>query len=38
MTADHLSRGRLVDVHNIDDSLVLLPYTPPMDLPGVGIL
>lgn len=36
--ADHLSRGRLSDIKDIDDSLILLAYTPPMDLPGVGIL
>lgn len=36
--ADHLSRGRLDDVLNVAPTLTLLPYTPPMDLLGVGIL
>lgn len=36
--ADHLSRGRLSHVRDIDDSLMLLSYKPPMGLPGVGIL
>lgn len=36
--ADHLSQGRLSSVQDIDDSLVLLSYQPPMDIPGAGLL